>query len=263
MGFCDTGFDNRRFGPLVREYVLRRSAGHHFQVSVHGKRLSYCMIRKNACSVFKAFLLSKCPDDIRQNGSQDSLSALLEHQRRSCSWHPNKSDISIFIYRDPFERIVSLFENKFVEARGEEAIRANFTKITGETVDSTSFAHFVTRYLTQYRRGIDAHFRLQRGHLLPMLYTHAIAIERLYPTMSEIIGQAEAEIFFARPKNAASCPRAAVSGASKMSVAELRRIQSNYGVLPDAASLLTDELMLVIKRIYHLDMVFAKGVTRR
>lgn len=263
MGFRDDGFDNRSLGPLVRQHLLHRPAGHHFQARVGDMRLSYCLIRKNACSAFKAYLLSKCPEDIREMGKRGTLKALREHERRTPSWPPAESDISIFVYRDPFDRVVSLFNNKFVEARGAQAIQRSFVKMTGERVEDTSFARFVTGYVAQYRRGIDAHLRLQRGHLLPMRYTHAVPIRRLLPTMAGIIGEAEAQAYFGRPENAASSPKAALPGASTMPVAALRKVHAESGVLPDAASLLTDELRAVIARIYRRDMVFADPPPRR
>jgi hypothetical protein len=161
-------FDNR--------LALQRG-DHHFRLPIGGKRVVYAYIRKNACSAFK-----------RAAGLPSSahVGQLVENFRWRL-WQP--SDAAIFVYRDPVERLVSLYRNKILDGDGNSDILHSYESIMNE--EPSSFERFVEFAVLE----ADPHCIPQYRHLKPIRYTHAIAIDRLHEIMTSIVGEEAAEPF--------------------------------------------------------------------
>lgn len=138
-----------------------------------GKIILYTYIRKNACSVFKRIVNSKT------GGSGISGMKDFQWDRKSRNW-----DCAIFVYREPFDRIVSAFTNKFIDRRGNRDIFESFARLTGKNPDTATFRDFVEYTELPFEK-IDPHVWPQKSHLLNIEYTHAININKLNEVMSK------------------------------------------------------------------------------
>lgn len=86
---------------LDNRLVFQRG-DYHLRLPIGGKRIVYAYIRKNACSAFKAAV-----------GMPEAHVGQLVDAFRWRPWQPR--DAAIFVYRDPVERLVSLYRNKVLE----------------------------------------------------------------------------------------------------------------------------------------------------
>lgn len=166
-------FDNRGTG---------RRGGLHLAFEAGGKRIVYAYIRKNACSAFKQMLCGDPDADVRTIAPHFPCAPGEPH------------DAALFVYRDPLERIVSLYRNKVLERRRADDILARYRermgRAPGSLADFVRFAGLLA----------DPHCHTQYSHLRAMRYSHAIPMHRLYPVMRSIVGE-DAARHFAHPVN--------------------------------------------------------------
>jgi hypothetical protein len=157
----------------------------HLGFELGGKRIGYAYIRKNGSSAFKRALGYPSGTDIR----------VIEPTHRWGS--RQRYDATIFVWRDPEERLKSLYRNKILEREEAEDIIARYRTTMGEEPDGfESFVEFATT-------NADPHCVPQRDHLKPLVYTHAIPLSSLHESMVRLVG-VDAARTFARPINASS-----------------------------------------------------------
>lgn len=162
-----TCFDNR----------LTLGKGHsHYALEIGDKRILYAYIRKNGCSAFKTAmgLASDAP---------------ISAARRLHAGPFGRYDARIFVWRDPEERLVSLYRNKILERKNADDLIRRYREVMHE--EPTSFERFALFAAT----GADPHLIAQRHHLRPIRYTHAIELGALHATMSALVGPAAAAPF--------------------------------------------------------------------
>jgi hypothetical protein len=164
----------------VRTPSFRLPCSHSF--------IAYTYIRKNACSTFKTYL-TRCA------GVSDIADPEVRKLRVNMDRvKPERVKHSIFVYRDPFERIVSGFLNKFVVNRAS-LVLDNYRKITGADPFDASFMDFLS-YLETGAGEVDSHFWPQKAHLAEFTYTHPIHISRVTEVLSAMLnGEPHAETF--------------------------------------------------------------------
>ncbi len=137
----------------MRAFESRNPKGrrHLWFTAANGQRVLYAYIRKNGCSSIKRLL----------GGHPDSkIDCFESHYHRGQPY-----DFAFFIYRDPVERILSLFRDKVIDGRGATDILAEFRDILPreDPHDFEAFAHFVTK-------SQDPHCWSQASHLRPIRY---------------------------------------------------------------------------------------------
>lgn len=154
-------FDNR--------YSLSRGRT-HLSFQLGGKRIRYAYIRKNGCSAFK----SAMGFDYRSK-----LSLIRRHHRVSPF---AKYDATIFVWRDPEDRIISLYRNKIIDGVEGDELYIRFRAFAAP--HELTFERFVAFCVM----GGDPHCIPQSTHLKPLFYTHAIPLHRLHEAMVEIVG---------------------------------------------------------------------------
>lgn len=149
----------------------------HLGFRLGGKRIAYAYIRKNGCSTFKRALGFSPSTDIR------AIAPL----HRWTLWH--RYDATIFVWRDPEERLKSLFRNKIIERKDDYDILPAYRLIMGEEPSTfEKFAEFASL-------NADPHCVPQSKHLKPIRYSHAIPLPRLHEVMVDIVGAEAAEPF--------------------------------------------------------------------
>ncbi len=162
-----------------RPFDNRRSLGLgklHLALPIGDKLIRYAYIRKNGCSAFKtaigyshAFKISEIKSSFR------------------CKMF-DRYDATIFVWRDPEDRAVSLFKNKILDKNDNEVFE-KFTRFCNH--DDMSFERFVEFC----GKNPDPHCWPQSKHLKPIRYTHAIPLSRLHETMEELVGKEAAQPF--------------------------------------------------------------------
>ncbi len=186
-----------------------RSPTHHFRISTGEKKIAYCYIRKNACTAFKYFLSRRPTLSIR-------LKKVLGFKRYNDPDHfvnirpflIQKNDYAkgdyretIFVYRDPVDRTVSTYLNKFVDNSGAEVIRGNYERVMARDPEDATFMDFL-QYASHDFSEIDCHLWPQKAHLWDVTYTRAINIKAVHEEMVDLIGAQLAERFFSKRSNA-------------------------------------------------------------
>ncbi|MEM6460761.1 MAG: sulfotransferase family 2 domain-containing protein [Pseudomonadota bacterium] len=232
----------------------------HFVGDFDGQRLLYCYIRKNACSAFKSLFLHGYDPALMQMAGNKQIGYLSRFCSARYPQDVKGADHVVFIHRDPFERALSTFINKFVQGTGNEDITVDYRRVTGLEAETASFDDFLHKYLSHEIEGLDVHVMPQRRHLWPILYTDAIAISQLHESMARIIGEDLAGTYFGKPKNVSegySEEWAPGVYSDRTPSNELRSLLANTGRIPPKSAFLTDRQRKRIAEIYREDLIFA------
>lgn len=231
----------------------------HYAFAHNGKHYLYAHIRKNASSAFVNFLVEKLPRHIRHDArTMRSLNLKLAPKRHA---QINRRYCSIFVYRNPLERLVSLFNNKFVEdpdPYSQQSLNQNFEHITHTRFVDTTFSDFVRGYLQRYFRlfsagwVLDAHVIPQADCLWPIHYSHVIRFEHLHEDLSLILGKETANQYFSRKVNSTST-RLYDDPSSDIPVSDLRQRFAQSGELPSPQAYCDGEIQSIIRQLYAID----------
>lgn len=229
--------------------------GVHFRIRINNQRIAYCMIRKNASSAFRELFRHHSPHRTALTGPDDMHAFMKRHHKIGPGKDLGDFDCSIFVYRDPFSRIVSAYKNKFIMQSGNERLFQSFQRQTGIDPNAASFSDLVQHYLKDGFAGIDAHLVPQRFHLRPARYTHAIHISSLHGQMAALLGQDIADRFFLQPVNSSTAATAEpVAGAHDLKATELRHHLASQGAMPPDASFLSADLLDRLRLLYAPDL---------
>lgn len=161
-------FDNR----------FRFVKGHrHLTLSLGGMNILYAYIRKNGCSSFKSAL---------SRNLNVPASQVFRHARaKPFGFY----DAKIFVWRDPEDRLISLYRNKILDRQYADDMIARYWATMGEAPSSFErFALFATT-------NADPHLLPQMQHLRPIRYTHAIELCNLHLAMVGLVGEEAAGPF--------------------------------------------------------------------
>lgn len=237
-------------GPIKRFQPLRRQLRSHFLFEVGGQTIAYCYIRKNACSAFKRMILDQAGYEGPWDEAIKFLEPLAPHNlatAKAAKWR-------IYVYREPFERSVSLFRNKLIMQEGSTDLVADFERVTGFDAENATFEHFVTSYLAA--RPGDPHTWTQASQLLPMSYNCVSTLSSLFEDMKPIVGEDLARGYFAKPANQSSGFLYDEASAS-VPVRVLRERYEAEGALPSRAALDQPAVRAAIRRLYRNDYSLA------
>lgn len=205
--------DNRagRPGPI----------GTHFQFRVRGRRIVYCRIRKNGCSSFQAFILGTSPhrtDPERPSGFR----FMRQHHAVATQSAIEGADCRILVYRDPVERIRSLYLNKFVQRKDATDILASYRAVTGRDPGNAGFEDFVLGYVARLGEvRLDPHVWPQSWHVTNALYDQVFPLSELHDRMCGIIGPRRADRFFLHRVNPSKAPPLEVGAAVRQRIEAL------------------------------------------
>jgi hypothetical protein len=176
---------------------------HHFWFSVNGFRYTYVDIRKNACTTFRHFL--RRTSDFRSNQrKQSDLRFLVRHHGEKDIADVKKSHQRILILRDPVERTLSLYMNKFLDRSGNEGIFRDYRAETRQNADQATINDFVYRYLKSKKdlTELNQHVWPQSAHLASVNYDATILLNDLPEAAQIIFGAEIGSKYFARKTNA-------------------------------------------------------------
>lgn len=256
-----TAYDNREARdyvktPLARLLGIERNAigRPHFRFSVNGKSIGYCYIRKNACTAFKRLMIDFSEHRDSYRDDEPPMAFLKRHHLETSITSLSRCDSVIFVYRDPFRRLTSLFINKFVVHSGNEDIFADYRRETGQDPSTASFRDFVREYLSGDLPSLDPHVWPQHAHLHQIRYSDAIPIDDLRHRMRDIIGGDLAERYFATRTNASVGRHDDDDDLSGLSAAVLRQGYLQRDSLPRHEQLAERALVERLSQIYADDV---------
>lgn len=239
-----------------------RSPAQHFCISIDGRQIAYCYIRKNACTAFKYFM-SGNPSILlrlkkflgrRKYNDPDNIVNIRHLSIAQNAFNNSDYCETIFVYRDPVERAIATYLNKFVDKKGAADILRNFEVITGGDPDSASFRNFL-EYASFDFSLLDCHLWPQKSHLWDIEYTSAIDIRALLDEMTRLVGAKLAGRYFSQSVNSSGSHPALISQ-SLMDVPalKLREMKSN-GAAIDKICFSNDEVMQFMKQRYRNDFL--------
>ncbi|WP_108883002.1 sulfotransferase family 2 domain-containing protein [Anderseniella sp. Alg231-50] len=253
----------RRIRHFLRSQAFPYYVGglQHYAFTHNARHYLFCWIPKNASTTMFDFMWKKIPPDFRRDAKKmPRLFRFFGARRRT---HVDRSQCSFFIYRNPVDRLVSLFNNKFVQSStltgdDRESLILSFEYFTLTSPLDTTFSDFVRVYLQRYLRLfsgnwlLDVHVIPQADCLWPIHYTHVLRFECLHEDISLVLGKDTADQFFTRKINSSSTARYDDPSA-KTAVSELRRRFAETGELPSLRAYVDDELEAIIRNLYAID----------
>ena len=249
-----TWLNRVRLSPVQKRLDDLRGIGrNHFMLRVGDMTLGYCYLRKNACSSFKQMFLDLSPAAEARETDARPIDFMRAHHRMRES-DLARCDHMVIVYRDPVQRFMSMFRNKFIATKGATDILDNFTRLEGQPPDSASFRQVVTRYLQHDLARLDRHLQPQAIHLRRTIYTDVVAIDNLHARMTAILGAPIADRYFKRPVNRSSdISLRPVQGAADLPVSALRALYHDEGYSPDDDSFLAEDLRAALRDRYAAD----------
>ena len=176
----------------------------HFIFYVEEKILYYCYIRKNACSAFKKLIVDHSNHPLHVRDEENPIDFILKYHGDQDAHSKNKYDESIFVYRDPIERMSSVFINKFVARNGNVDIFRDFESKTGTRPGATTYKKFIFDYVMRNPMELDPHVWPQHFHLRRIRYSRAIHMDQLFEEMADIIGEEKANKYFSNKVNSST-----------------------------------------------------------
>ncbi|MFV0292809.1 MAG: sulfotransferase family 2 domain-containing protein [Paracoccus sp. (in: a-proteobacteria)] len=165
------GFDNRGASDKGMQ---------HLTLKLNGIRIRYACISRNGSSAFKLAL-----------GHQPDTPLAEIVPENSSRWY-HHHDATIFVWRDPQERLLSLYRSKILDGKDNASLLRCYYQVMGTA--PSDFENFV-RFAASYA---DPHCLPQSAHLMPVIYTHAIRLDQLYLNMMQMVGPYTAAPFARR-----------------------------------------------------------------
>ena len=228
----------------------------HLTFCVDKQLYLYTYIRKNACSAFKNFIARTSDNFNLAPKFSDQLNFLTAHHRvNSAEEIDIHSATNLFVYRDPAQRVVSCFVNKFITRSGYADIFNSYKVLTGADPSKASFSDFVSTYLLNSDGHIDPHLWSMKYHLLPAKY-RVINMGNLYEEIIEFVGDENAKAFFKNPRNASN-----YTGLGEyvgyQSSEQLHKIYMDTEKIPSFNELVSPDLLNIVRARYHSDYELA------
>ena len=225
-------------------------------------RLAYTYTPKNACTSFKRTFG-------RAQGwlSDDSPAA---HDMTLSWWlsglvrYPS-TDERILVVRDPFDRVLSAYLNRFLTsdtAAADHAMRTGLAASlaaspaaapgVGASRDDVTFRDFVGYLSTTPSRALNEHWRPQSDFLLGH-YTRMLRFEHLAED-TRFLSQRGVTVQQARGHGTSSLRQDLGSGWGTRPARRLRRLRQRRGVLPTADNMYDDDLRAMVADRYACDI---------
>lgn len=248
----------REFDNRVRRRKINSST---FNISVDGVDFAYTYIRKNACTSFKRLFKSYSEHDFKSAGGD--LKGMAAYHIVKSAKEAEKIPYRVFVYRDPIERVVSVYNNKFVQCSGASDIFQDFYNITGMDPKECTFEDLVELYVANIKKGvmIDAHLLPQSWHLLPIVYNCVIKLPEIKKDMSSLLGKEVGGKFFSKSVNSTSnAGKFHLDNAKKIPAREIVGIYKSHNQLPSFESYVDDELRGSLESVYSDDFSMIESI---
>lgn len=241
----------RRGKRLVDRSLYFTTEAPHFQVEVNEQWYVFCAIHKNASSTIRALVEAGSSKE-RSTDETNFHFLYLNHLVRSRAEIERARNVSLFVRR-PFDRMVSCFQNKFIQRKGNRTIFLDYARVTGADPSLATFESFVHQYLRPCFGGgsvksrHNRHIYTQQQQLLPVDYDIVARVDQF----DDVMGTIGLGHLLGKHINSSS-GSVTVPGASQIAAEELHARYQETGEVPDKASLLT--LKDEINDLYRADL---------
>lgn len=236
-----------------RSDILKHGSA-HFWFEIDGQRFAFCYIRKNACSNFRRMIaeISNVADYKSSGLNEQQFIAEFHRIRRFDDL--DSCDINLFVYRDPYERLVSAYLNKFVVRSGHGDMFKSYLKVTGVAPDQSTFRKFIENYCSA-PLARDPHVHPQKHHLLPVVYDAALSISNLQNETERLFGPRISERFFSLRVNATSHSQEneRLKPLDCVESGELNKRYLTDGSVPPKKAFFQEDLLEIVKVRYKCD----------
>ncbi|UOM36757.1 sulfotransferase family 2 domain-containing protein [Acuticoccus sp. I52.16.1] len=253
---------------VIRQRSIPLGGGPHFWFEIGGVRYLYTYIRKNGCSSFKHMIAQTSEHKSRLEAGKE-IDFLREYHLLKNFNDTKTVSCSIFVYRNPVERVISLFKNKFIIREWNSDIWESVHKSIGNNPEKLSFNDFVFSYIQGYAafnkwRGkyIDPHVKPQVRHLAPIFYNTAVDLADLTEASYRLFPAEVAEKFFREKINSTSAQEFVEDGAELMPSEILRRRWKESRSVPSRESLMNAEILKAIEQVYSEDYAMIAAANR-
>ncbi|WP_176472087.1 sulfotransferase family 2 domain-containing protein [Vreelandella alkaliphila] len=219
----------------------------------------YTYIRKNASTSFKKLFQVLYPNVCP--GELPTISCMIKNARVS-GLLPEDIDqrfsFKIFVYRDPIERVFSVYKNKLVQQNGAEDLLLNLERVVGRDPGLLTFDEFVHEYvmLLQSERWeeVDGHLYPQTWHLLPITYNKVILMDNVYKEMQELLPIELCDQVFKEPTNSTTNGSFPLLWSDpECPAVYFRKKYAQDNALPTLSQLLTPATEASIREVYVED----------
>lgn len=226
-------------------------------------RLAYTYIPKNACTSFKRTLgraqgwLGEEVTSPHDMTGRWWLSGLARYAA---------ADERIVVIRDPLDRILSGYLNRFLmpsDAAADHALRTGLAELVGpdSTRDDISFGQFVEYLSRTPSRSLNEHWRPQVDFLVGS-YTRRIRFEHLSEDTSFLTARG-LPLDAAQGHGTSKLRRDMGPGWGIRKARRLRRLRRREGVLPTRDNMYDDRLRAMITERYAEDVELCRTAAHR
>lgn len=226
----------------------------HFQVQVGGQWYVFCAIHKNASSSIRG-LVEAASTSKRDPEESIFRFLFLNHLVRGHREIERARHVMAFV-RHPLDRVVSCFQNKFIQQKGNRTIFRDYQHVTGSDPSSVTFERFVYDYLRPSfkRRGEvdrrrDRHIYTQQQQLLSVDYDIVARVDQFDEVMH---GIGVGDLLPGRANATSGAVDAPDAWA--MTAGELNALYRETDQTPNKASLLNHTLVDEINHLYRADL---------
>ena len=163
------------------------------------KKVFYLPIAKNACSSLKTLIAEL--GGMPKLKSDEDIHAILDSKPNNLMLlHRNESDIQVMlsdpswmrfaVLRDPYDRLVSLYVEKFVRHRTQPGVRIDIDPVLKRSLNKNkltkadyergvSFLTFAQDLMSEPAKRLNPHWRPQSLYLDRIRYTHLYTVDSL------------------------------------------------------------------------------------
>jgi len=232
----------------------------HFTLQLDSHLLVYAYIRKNACSAFKKLFVGESPY-AAQYPEYEPLGLMGRFHKTRIGDLLNDKVLSVVVLRDPYQRLISLYLNKFVVRSGNADIFASYSRLTGRDPEKATFYEFLTEYVDRFPfKKLDCHLIPQIDHLGRFAYNGPVRFESLFDDLKRVLGDRYAEQYFRKKVNATTYADDAVSAeyGCMTEPAVLIEQYKRTGVVPSYKHFMCDALEHTIRTRYGDDLAIVE-----
>lgn len=217
-------------------------------------RLAYTYIPKNACTSFKRTLgqgqgwLAPDAPSAHEMDPRRWLSGLVRYPR---------AEEKIVVLRDPFDRLLSGYLNRFL-MRGDPAVdhamSTGLADVTGpgSTADDVTFSHFVEYLARTPGRRLNEHWRPQSDFLTGS-YTRYIRFDHLTEDTG-FLTERGLPLQARRGHGTSADRRDLGPGWADRKARRLRRVRKEKGALPERENMFDERLYSLVADRYAQDV---------
>lgn len=237
----------------------KQSFSPDFLLEGEGVSFFYTYIRKNASTSFKKLFQSLYPDACP--GDLPTLRCMAEHAQvkgLTPEEIDQRFDTKLFVYRDPIDRVFSVYKNKLIQQDGAEDLLRRLEKVVGRDPALLTFDEFVLEYVvlleTERWEEVDGHLYPQVWHLLPITYNKVIRMDNVYQAMQELLPAELCEQVFKEASNSTTKGSVPLAWADPDCPAiYFRKKYTRSKALPSLSQILTTATEARLRELYADD----------